>query len=187
MATTPRPKSDVSRRALVRTAGWSLPVVALAAAAPAYAVSPTAWTITSDSWEGTAGGIRNDDSTLRMRFTIVVPAGTTIQSPTATLQFGTYFGFFQIRAGGGTAANGWTTTKQQPGGGEWARFIYTRPDITGPATIDLDFDLTAVNTSGSNTTIATMNFTSATPGFGATTTFTVLASNRNNYVTSPPG
>lgn len=122
-----------------------------------------------------------------MRFTLVVPAGTTIQSPTATLQFGTYLGFFQVRAGGGTAANGWTTTKQQAGGGEWARFIYTRPDITGPATINLDFDLTNVDASGSNTVIGTMTFTSSTPTVGATTAFTVLASNRNNFITNPPG
>jgi hypothetical protein len=39
MATPSRPTSDVSRRTLVRTAGWSVPVVAVSVAAPAFAAS----------------------------------------------------------------------------------------------------------------------------------------------------
>lgn len=188
--TAPRPTSENSRGSIVSTACRSVPVAGDAIAAPAFAASSTRWTIRSTSWEGTAGGKRNDAGTYQMRFEIAVPAGTSIREPMATLQFGQLGFAIQVRAGDGTAGAGWNTSKEDELFDEWGKFVYTRvTPITGPTTVDLAFRLEGM-TFPSSGTIGTITFTSTTPEDGPPIAFSVLRSNTAaapGYITSPAG
>lgn len=172
---------------MVRAAAWTAPAISLVVAAPAFAASNDPWTVTSASWEGGSGGVRWESTVYRMRFTINVPAGTTITAPTATLQFGTDPTTGQIRGGLDSAPSGWTSTTTDEFLGLYGKMVFTRGTITGPASVSLSFDLDWLFFSGSGT-IGTITFTTSTAG-QPSPSFSLLKSNAGaspGYITSPP-
>ncbi len=172
-----------SRRTVVRSAAWSLPAITLVGAAPAFANSTDQWVITSNSWEGGPGGLRFEASTYYMNFTITVPAGTVVSAPTATLQFGQNNEGNQTRAGLGHNVMGWTTHRHDNVLAWSGRFVFTRGDIVGPATVQLEFVLNSLIFIGGTGSIGTLTFT----GGGQTPkTYQVLKNNVSNSIVSPP-
>ena len=195
MTTTP-PTSHVSRRTLVRGAAWSVPVVSVAAVAPAFAAS-TSWTITSASYEGTSGGTRNNAATYQFRFTLTVLAGTTVTAPVATFTSADW----SFIAGYGTAiagvdptgtVDGWAATGSDDfltSTGAYRTFTFTRGNIVGPATVTLNFTMSDVANGDIGAGGRPFTFTSGDALTGPTTQFTVNQVNNNNtstgYVTTP--
>ena len=179
------PSRGTTRRTVVRTAAWTAPAVSLVSATPAFAATLAPWTVTSTSWEGTAAGTRNGLGTYQMRFSVNVPAGTTITAPTATLQFGTG-PLGQIRAGLGAPA-GWTSTTSDGLLGLFGTIVFTRAAIAGSASVTLDFSLNTLFFSGAGT-VGTITFTTTTPG-QPSPSFALLRQNAGaspGFITTPP-
>ncbi len=194
MSSPPQTPAGSSRRALVRTVGWSVPVVAVASAAPAFAASPPAWTITSLSYEGNAAGTRNNAATYQFRFTLDILAGTTVTSPSATFSsVATANGCVISGVNPTGTAGGWNVTGSDNAGasvGAYRFFTFTRADIVGPASVTLDFTMTEVSDTDIGAAGRPFTFTSTSPTTGPTTPFTVLQTNQGaapTYITNPAG
>jgi hypothetical protein len=86
---TATPTTGLSRRAMLGAAAWSVPVITVATAAPAFAGSNDGWSVTSTSYEGTAAGVRNNAGTYQFQFAISVPVGATVKAPRGLLTFST--------------------------------------------------------------------------------------------------
>jgi hypothetical protein len=171
-----------SRRTVVRSAAWAVPAISIVSAAPAFATSGPAWTITSDSWEGGPAGLRFEASTYYMNFTITVPAGVTLVAPTATLQFGLNEFNNQIRAGQAGNTLGWTTSREDEWGAYAGRYVFTRGDVTGPTTITLNFVLNSLIFLTGTGSIGTLTFTA---GGQPPKVYQVLKNNVDNSIVSP--
>lgn len=164
--------------------------MALAVPVPAFAASGR-WSITSASYEGSANGTRGSTSTYFFQFTITVPAGVVVTSPSASFSSNAFLG---NPAGNGTTitgvnptgtVDGWTAT-----GSErylltdaFRTFTFTRGTITGPATVTLNFTMNDVRDADVS---PSRSFTfSSTGAGGPAVPFSVLPANVNSYITSP--
>lgn len=172
---TPQPTAP-SRRSVLRAAAWSVPAVSAVSAAPAWAGSTGIWSVASSSWEGTAAGVRDNNGTLRMAFTITVPASTTVSGAQLALSFS---GAVQRQA---TITAGWTTA--QAADTNTTAFTIVHADDLTEGTYPLNFVLQNVAGGDVNGTENAV-FSSSTPTTGPTVSFDILATNVDNYITSP--
>ena len=168
--------------------------MAVGVAAPAFAVSPGVWRITSASFEGNASGVRNNNATYQFRFSIDVPSGTTVTNPSAS--------FSSTPEGNGTritgvnpagTVDGWNVTGSDTTGtlaGAYRSFSFTRgASIVGPATVALNFSMDDVANTDIGAAGRPFVFTSSSPATGPNTTFSVLQTNQGAdpfFITSPP-
>lgn len=128
-------ESRPSRRAITRGAAWSVPVIAVAATAPAYAASCDSTTPTSMNLASRNGG----DGTA-VTFTSGVAGGMTV-------------GTWNLRTDDQPAMPaGWLELENRPRGAGGASSPSTYQDITvtfSKAVRKLTFDIADIDTSGS--------------------------------------
>lgn len=187
--------SAVSRRSLLKAAGWAAPAIVLTTAAPAAVASGSStpavtesWDIFSDSWRGGEGGTRtNLVPYYNMNFDIVINPGSTMRGATVTMQFDKNDLGDQIHGSVVTNVLGWNTTREEPltpGSYEVARHIFTAGDNLAAGTSaqlkKLAFAITGVGYIGEDKRLGTITFES--PGF-PTKVFWLMRENNNNRPT----
>lgn len=187
--------SGASRRSVLKTAAWSVPVITVMTAAPAFAASTDPWAISSASFEGTSAGVRDNNATYQFRFTLTIPAAATVTAPQCLMSFAASPGngvtITGISATGSGTVDGWAyqgTDNVGTSANAYRNFTFTRGDVSGgpaaPTSVTLNFQMNQVGGSDADaSTAATFSSTNSTTG--PLTSFQILAANVDNYITSP--
>jgi hypothetical protein len=194
----PAALSSSSRRSVLRAGVWTVPAVTLVTAAPAVAATPPVgtWTVTNGSgsptvvsYRGDATGARTSSGTHYFRFTITVPAGVTVASPTVVLTTAAAGNGFTVTSNNpATIPGGWSVTYDSPTSPKTATF--QQASLTeGSYAFEFQTAGTIGATDAPNPPSpvgATLTFSSADSSTGPTFSFGVRAANQPT-ATDPNG
>jgi len=198
--------SAVSRRSLLKAAGWAAPAIVLTTAAPAASasteiVTPVTpkWTVTSYSYRGTANGWRGDVAARFYMDFVVSVEGAGIDGVEARLQLQRAADpeldaslVEQPLTGALTGSVGeWVWRLAQPGNAalQYKQFNFTSGPIAAGGNSRLQFRLEGITTHEAGE-YGYITFTASGANAPAPITFRFFATNTNvgpGYVTDPGG